>query len=89
MKLVFWFFVLEKSTEEIEQEFEEEFAGSQDKEKFLYGGSRGKKAIEAAELLKMTTIDSIIPVDEIEKARTFRQLKLNYASVKDSTHNIF
>lgn len=73
--------ILKKPTEELEQEFEEEFAESQDKEKFLYGGSRGKRAIEATELLKMTTIDSLIPVDEIQKARTFRELKLDFNSI--------
>jgi len=61
--------MMRKDNEGLEKEFEEKFAQAQDKERFLYSGSRGQEAINAADFLRQNEIESFIPKDDIRNAR--------------------
>lgn len=61
--------MMRKDNEGLEKEFEEKFSQAQDKERFLYSGSRAQEAINAADFLKQNEIESFIPKDDIRNIR--------------------
>jgi hypothetical protein len=61
--------MMKKDNENLEKEFEEKFAQAQDKERFLYSGSRAKDAINAADFLRENEIESFIPQQDVRNIR--------------------